>query len=451
MVATVRVTLLTPQVLFVDGECLNVHGYTSHVLRILQSNSLVVACHGSLKTLTYNEGMACRGLRHMRTWVEMCCEAVAAEFPSWDVFGAFEVFHLHDEEQQRGVTPAAGGVTPGLASPNFGRSLQRLAKVFHLDPDSLQKEYKDLRTIAEAVHRNAGCSSHASWKVAFERTQDRAEMRKKYPVSNLLRVLAAYMAWTTSSSGVEQHFSKVERSQLDRHPGGPDTERRAVIALGRGACSQANNLSLCEVARGIFVEVRPGMARQRARTRLDKGVERPSSLRQDTEVAWKRRRRAEVDEAVARTTTTPSKQARAVASPVSSEKRRRELPKDRVEKEKLKQRRLCFRRRVEAQADGLLLDDEMVAEKEVTKRAKQNQKLDERRRLKFEAQLALENVGLPSCVSPEWIWSGLGAQAWVQRSSGAVVAGLRQHGLELTQDLCLQTNTYCCTHFPHPE
>ncbi len=434
-----------------DGQCLKVHGYTSHVLKILQSKTLLVVCQGSLRTLMYDEGMALRALSHMRTWVEMCCEAVAAEFPSWDVFGAFEVFRLHEEEHRQGpgtpgaggVTPEAGGVTP--VSSNFARSLQRLAKVFHLDPDCLQKEYMDLRAIAEAVHRNAGCSSHASWKVAFERTQDRAEMRRKHPASNLLPVLAAYMAWTTSSSGVEQHFSKVERNQLERHPGDPDTERRAVIALGRGVCSEASNLSLCEVAREIFAEVRPSMARERARTRVDKGVARPSSsLRQDTEVAWKRRRRAEVDEAVARTTPleTPSKRARTAAAPVSTVKRRRQ-PNDHVEKEKLKRRRVCVRRRVGAQANGLLLDDERVPEKEVTKRAQRNQKLDERRRLQLEARLALENVALPSYSgSPEWIWRGLGAQAWVQaRCSGAVGAGLRRHGLELTQDLCLQTNT----------
>ncbi len=113
-------------------------------------------------------------LHRMQNWVYMCQETVMAEFPDFDVIGAFEIFN--------GLSPTGGG---GVTPPTISRSLCRLAKTFKVDPDGLKAEYEDLRGIAASVQRKTGCLNRQAWKHAYDRTQARAESRRAHPIVNL--------------------------------------------------------------------------------------------------------------------------------------------------------------------------------------------------------------------------------------------------------------------------
>ncbi len=247
------------------------------------------------------------------------------------------------------------------------------------------------------------------------------------------------MAWTASSSGVEQHFSKVERSHIERAGTGGDTERRAIIALQQKG-DRKTDCRLLERARALYAQGK-GFSRKRTGTRFDKGVTKGARKGAASEAAWVRQRRAEADKAVMATRfTTPSKQQRRTAHfdtpPMQAEQKR--------------QRRLCRARRLEAQVDGLLLDDETVPEKAVLARERHLKALDQQRGQKVQHHLALANMALAQRPAAS-LWRGLaGTVAWVQRKlpEGQAHLGLQQallnHGIHaITEELPSHTNSLC--------
>ena len=115
-------------------------------------------------------------------------------------------------------------------------------------------------------------------------------------------MLSAYVSFTASSSGVEQHFSKVDRCHLERGNGNCDSFRRSVIALADDG-NEASDQTLVESARRIYAEGRQRLSQPR-RKRRDAGVQRasPGDLEDKsglkTEADWLRKRRRDLDEAI---------------------------------------------------------------------------------------------------------------------------------------------------------
>ena len=132
---------------------------------------------------------------------------------------------------------------------------------------------------------------------------------------SLPEVLSAYLCWTTSSSGVEQTFSKVERCHLHRGNGQNDAFRRAVVGLTSADPDSKvvhGDEAVISSARALFSAGRSRQTRNNAagrKQRLDKGTgkfkvkasaaatPRGGTRRgvPQTEAAWLRRRRAELD------------------------------------------------------------------------------------------------------------------------------------------------------------
>ena len=163
------------------------------------------------------------------------------------------------------------------------------------------------------------------------------------------------MAWTASSSGVEQNFSKVERSHVERGNASNDTESRFSICMLTKPDKPEED-RLCRRAREIYLKVKP-TGRRRVRSRFDKGIPKP---RKDpdgapkSESAWLRSRRRSVQEGV---------QLQAERAPPlvadGPANRRRVRPAE-WDKELKRQQDLQGKRRATALRDGLLLDEEVT-------------------------------------------------------------------------------------------
>ena len=90
------------------------------------------------------------------------------------------------------------------------------------------------------------------------------------------QVLSAYLAFAASSSGVEQHFSKVDRCHLERGSSANDTFCRSVIALADNG-NEASDKQLLERAREIFAEGRHRLSYKKGLKRRDAGVQRATT------------------------------------------------------------------------------------------------------------------------------------------------------------------------------
>ena len=191
-----------------------------------------------------------------------------------------------------------------------------------------------------------------------------------------LQVLTAYMCFTCSSSGVEQHFSKVERCHLERGNGSSDAFRRATIALADTASSQAASDALVRDARKIYAAGRVGTyCRETKKPRRTKGTVRRTgklaglTVGAESEASWLRKRRSDLDAVVEETP--PAKRL------IDNEPESGLTPS--LKKEQRRLQGVVEKRRLEAQMDGCLLDSEKASEKAIEAHKKHFAKEDAKR------------------------------------------------------------------------
>ncbi|CAJ1400375.1 unnamed protein product [Effrenium voratum] len=309
---------INEEALFSEGQCFHVHGFTKHCLDILQQNRLVMFFDGRARALGGSaDGLAAAkraALRKMQACVELCKEAVRAEFPSFHAIMAFKVFSVSE-----------GAATSHSVSAN----LTKLAKLFKVDPVALEE------------------------------------------------VLSAYLCWTTSSSGVEQTFSKVERCHLHRGNGQNDAFRRAVVGLTSADPDSKvvhGDEAVISSARALFSAGRSRQTRNNAagrKQRLDKGTGKfkVKASAAATPRGGTRRRRAELDAVIS----TPQPKSQ------SQNQSNAEWTPD-MEKEKKRLGKVSEQLRVEAHGDGYLLDEEKPSEQNVVAQARRDATNDRKRK-----------------------------------------------------------------------
>ena len=153
-------------------------------------------------------------------WVETVEAAVEAEFPSWHLISCFAVFNLEarraeDQEDKDSVK----------------KCLQKLSQAFKVKPALLEQQYVSLLPLAEALHKEGSFQNRAAWVEAFARVQQRRAAQRQ-DCEALLPVVSAYLAWSASTSGVEQLFSKLKRSPVELASAPADTDNRVAVVLG---------------------------------------------------------------------------------------------------------------------------------------------------------------------------------------------------------------------------
>ena len=131
-------------------------------------------------------------------------------------------------------------------------ALATWAERLGLDLAALKGEFLNLRSLAVSFRLN--CSNTLeSWQQAVFETQISARRRANYPIATLLPVLRRFAAYTGSTSGVEQDFSKFKRALGESRNFSPQSEERIAVLASRKSTPDADSV-LAKRARLIWAE-----------------------------------------------------------------------------------------------------------------------------------------------------------------------------------------------------
>lgn len=172
------------QVLFVEGRCFEMHGYTKHCVQILNGGTLQLFYRGRARTLGSGglEGAKRRALQRMRRLVEVCEVAVRSEFPSFDVILAFNMFSLREFGRTNSATFMADVVAGTRRADVHHESAERLAMVFGVPVDSFLSQFERLRNVATVHVKSSSCGNREAWQFAWRRCKVKWEVGALEPV-----------------------------------------------------------------------------------------------------------------------------------------------------------------------------------------------------------------------------------------------------------------------------
>ena len=373
------------------AQAFEVSGYARHCWTSLRENPVFVLHGGRQKQIVVDDACREAAMQVMRPWVRHVFAACQAEFPDYHIFASMEVLNVavRDEEPRH-----------GRDSQEQSKCIARLSKILDVCPHKAAAELQTLFPVARGLQRRNNCGNRAAWALALQRTQKTAASRARYPILALSKLLVAHACWTTSTSGVEQNFSKSERCSGNKRfgPKASNAEARSLIVLGFKEDGSATAKHVAQLARRIYsVSKKLGKySRSRLKDcRLDKGLRRPGARNGNTEQAFIRKRRAEVREVARPFRRAFSEQmAESEAVPVS----------EKGQKELQMQANAASQKQLEAYRDGYLDDDGQGLEDLARKSARNEATLDRQRSCK--RALIQSNLSSVRC-KVEWKWQQL--------------------------------------------
>ena len=194
------------------------------------------------------------------------------------------------------------------------------------------------------------------------------------------QVVAAYLCFTASSSGIEQAFSQLDRCHLQRgrRRVGGDAFRRSWLALTyQGDNSQ--DKTVIQEARMLFAANSRGPSKRKHTSRLDKGAKgKEKNIK--SEASWLRKRKAALGEAIK---VTPS----AGSAPIEQS----QLPPE-MKKECQHLEGQILKRKIEAFQDGYILPGEEPSAASVAAHVKKTRLNDQCRAQDDKRQSALQGM-----------------------------------------------------------
>ena len=183
-------------------QCLNVFGYTSVMMTLLRQQ-VVWQVGRETFSIGFEEGVPAnivdRCLDRMRSYCVLAHAALEAEFPCFEISQSFQVFDVSSP------MPTDADV-----------HLQRLACPLGLDPVTLKAQWQDIFPRAQNQARETGGTNREAWHTVLNRLASCKALRDAHPTAVLREALIAYFAFSISSSGVEQKFSKGALRFTDR-------------------------------------------------------------------------------------------------------------------------------------------------------------------------------------------------------------------------------------------
>ena len=190
-----------------DGGCTQATGYTKYALEVLKH---VRRFHVGKQHKSFgmpsgpSQALVKRALGRMAGWLSTVEAVVAAEFPAFDVLQSFEIFGLNDKV----LKPTDAGWQRRSRRDPEDTHFKRLGQTFGVDPGKLAAQYHCFRPLALERMRSGCSSSGVAWQQAVIQTQRRQAQRDRFPCDALLPVLIAQRTFVASTSGVEQGFAK---------------------------------------------------------------------------------------------------------------------------------------------------------------------------------------------------------------------------------------------------
>lgn len=293
------------QSLFGNGNCLTSFGYTSTVCEMLK-HPIVFQVGRGLKSLGSSSGVKqetiniCLG--RMRAWVRLAAAAIEAEFPNFEVSQAFDVLDLR------------GAKATGEASDS---QLKLLAHTFQIDFEQLKSEWANLYPRAQYLFKTHSSglidklsknitrdANKDAWRLAVEKF---AHSRMAHPIKALREVLLQYFVSASSTSGIEQNFSKGQTKYgKSRHHALAQHEELALkLYIDLPNFNAQEVQEICKLAR-LSWAAQYGMPRATPEEpRADKGLKRKQVEDGSESLFLKRRRAAAAAAAVSASQTLP--------------------------------------------------------------------------------------------------------------------------------------------------
>lgn len=188
--------------LFCKGKVFVTEGYTKFMLDLLRKNSFAFTVNKQsigIGGRDIAQPIKDQCLSRMRLWVQTAELVCSAEFPSYEVSSAYQVFNLTGRDEARAVDSQLSNATV--------TSLRRLAKVYDVDAVLLKAQYMNYLPRALVKRHQNGTSNMQSWRLAVRQGAARRSVAVNNPSAVLTTVLKQYMASTISTSGVEQAWS----------------------------------------------------------------------------------------------------------------------------------------------------------------------------------------------------------------------------------------------------
>jgi hypothetical protein len=345
-------------------------------------------------------------------WVGMLRVAAEAEFPNFTLLAAFSVFNVS-------TTVNADHAEDSLA-------VQRLAQVFDVSHEALMRDLKKWRPVAARHRKTTGVGNKEAWRLALCKvTQSRSWARKDPDLPTaLVAVLIRYLAWSASTSRIEQTFSSMDRTMKFRGHASEGFEEELLRLASAKADAGDGGQAIAKRAQALW----SAQADRRGHStagHFDRGVKRgPVAKSEATSVA--KRRRA-VGLAVA--------SAARLASAAASVDDATQLPR-KLQEELQFQNGKLMQHRVEALRNGYLLPTEVDEDLEaamrehltnVAKRA-HDRAAESNRKERMKGVRSLD-------------WDALkGRRAFVKPAglddaAGAVSQACLQRGMTLTDDI----------------
>ena len=360
----------TLQCMFVEKQCVDLPGtYTHFMLSSLQRPRVFSPGRGAperrLGGQTVPDDVLDRCLQCMVCYVKLAVAVTAAEFPSFDIFCAFQAFHLQTRETLLANAPNGAGdaVLERTRATRNGndarracdgelrRHLDKLAHFFKVDGVALREQYAALRPCAQRHKSATQCDNATAWREAVRRfSSTHKTLDEKHPHKDIIHVLMRYVCFSISTAAVEPNFAVFKRTFGDQGlGGGNDFENRmAKLIIQRKSTPEADD-EVFRKAQACFVKY-GGVYRCTYQKRRDSGVPRPRAQDPNSERQWLKRRRETVRAAAAKR---PRAKLEEVAAELGGEGHT-----EAGEALCKKQREKYDRAKVDAYLDGALLEDE---------------------------------------------------------------------------------------------
>ena len=256
--------------LFQEGNVQHTTGFTELILRWLSATHGFMVeqrpkCIGGPDVI--HQGLIDSCLRPFQLFVRLAAETVKAEYPSYALISAFQVFSL----------TAAGAQSELDEERGVEAALTRLAQALGLDSQGLIEQFLDHQPIAMHEAQATRCTALAAWMAAVQRTSAaQASTRRRHPSDLLRAVLIRHSAWNgATTSGVEQLFSKAQQylTPARNHLSEENEWAELKVMSDYQAQDSSSKDKILNTAREVWAE-RYGAPRASAQNRLDTGVPR---------------------------------------------------------------------------------------------------------------------------------------------------------------------------------
>ena len=198
--------------------CVHTVGFTSHVIEKLAAEPVMWTLGGRMQQVQpVTQDDIEWALTRMRAWYRLARKALQAEFPAFEICQSFRVFDL------------GRGQNVNVGDGSLQADFKRLAQVTGCSANGLQTEVEWLQPAARRQHATL-MDNRLAWRAAWQENQSVSSNRRK-TCPNLETALLRFIAFSASTSGVEQSFTRGMRAMTGFQQSSSEVYEESVVRL----------------------------------------------------------------------------------------------------------------------------------------------------------------------------------------------------------------------------